>query len=170
MYTLPASATAGHTWHMSLLANQEHVELAGERRLLCPDLNMAAALHERVGAHWLLWLAERWIGRPVKVEGKPARQLEPVKPAELAMVLYALLQTDREMAAERGEARAESEATIRRRITLANLDAVQTAVTKAILQCFLAPGEGVESVAHAAGEAPGSEAAQTSGAGRKSSR
>ena len=167
---MPKTLISPHIYDMSVLSGSVHVTLAGERRALNPDLNMGAVLFDRIGSHWLLWLAERWLGSPTRLDGRQARKLEPTRPEELALVLYALLQTDRELAAERGELRNESEVSVRRSVTLANMQDVQTAVAKAILSCFLTPGESEGLDVRVDGEAPGSAHAQTSGTGLKSLR
>lgn len=155
---------------MEFLAGGTHIALAGEQRFLCPDLNMGRVLDGRVGEHWLLWLAERWLGRSVRVDGKDVRQTEPVKPDELAMVLYAMLETDRELSAERGAPRQETEAMIRRCVHLGNIHELQATIARAVLSCFVSPGEAEGLDVRAEVAAPGSEPAPTPGVGPASSR
>ena len=148
------------------IAGRVGLELGGRRRTLACDMNAGDVLYGLVGEHWVLWLIERFIGRPVKDGGGALRYVrEKLSPAQEVSALHALLATDREDTGTE-----DSEKELRRAITLVNRQEVQDAITRTVLASFGVPGEELEVVAVAVDAPPGNAPARTPGTGTAPSR
>lgn len=123
------------------ILGQTPVTIAGERRTLVCDMNAGATLFD-FDQHWTLWLAERFVARPQKVDGRTVMQLPPLSPADLSIALYAMLSTDRAQ-----KPREESPDSLRMVIGINQIASLQQACTRAVLAGLGVPGEGIEAVA-----------------------
>jgi hypothetical protein len=146
---------------MNPLRGHTPLEIGGKKRILACDMNAGEVLFRRIGAHWVLWIAERFIGRKTSDKnGKERIDLIDVSPHETVTALYAMLATDRMNRERNGEEILESEESLRELVTLANLRLVNAALTNAVLTSFYVPGEANEAAGsadggpHSAGHAP----------------
>lgn len=131
------------------------LEVAGEIRTLACDMNCAAVLFDIKGERWTEWLAERFIG--VSVDG--GRRIEPLKPGDMIVALYALLATDR-LDAPRPE---ESIAGLGRAIQLRDMAALQIALVRCVMTSFGLPGKFIDDVLTAVDARPASATAAGAG-------
>lgn len=140
------------------------VEVAGEQRSLACDMLAADVLFTALGPHWLLWLYERFIGKPDKLaDGTKVRRAEALAPRDLVTALYGMLATDR---ARSG--REESVESLMAAISPFAFIELQGALTRAVLASLGVPGEVREAGAGAAAVPPGSERAAMPGTGEQS--
>ena len=126
---------------MNPILGQTPVTIAGERRTLVCDMNAGAALFD-FDQHWTLWLAERFVAKPTRVDGKTLMHLPPLSPGDLSIALYAMLATDRAQ-----KSRDESPESLRMAIGIRQIAELQQACTRAVLAGLGVPGEGIEAVA-----------------------
>lgn len=132
---------------MNSITGRTEVEVGGEVRSIACDMNAADVLFDKHGEHFTLMLLEKFAGKPVDLPGgKKGRRMEPLRPAFLASILYALLATDRE-----DSKRIESEESLRKAMGFSGLDALQTKVMQCVLVSFGVPGEAFEVPGGAAG-------------------
>jgi len=149
---------------MSSVRGVVEVGVAGEKRTLVCDMLAADALFHSLGAHWLLWLYERFLGQPGELpDGTKIRKLEPLSPKELVTALYGMLARDRETSG-----RAETEESLMAALNPFAFPELQQALTRAVLASLGVPGEVKEADAGAAAVPPGSGRAETHGTGAQS--
>src|SRR5271170_1157283 len=109
---------------MNSITGRTEIEVGGEVRSIACDMNAADVLFDKYGEHFTLLLLEKFAGKPVTLPGgKKGREMEPMSPAFLASILYALLASDRE-----DGRRIESEASLRKSMGLGGLSEIQTKV------------------------------------------
>jgi hypothetical protein len=151
------------------IRKQVTIELDGAKRTLACDLNAGDTLFDSVGPHWVLWLAERFIGQKTKgPDGKEKYHLVDLRPRETALALYAMLATDREDRQERGEEIQETVQSLRRAVNISNESHIRLQLTNAILASFHIPGEAVEAAASVEGGPHFDGHAKTPGTGERS--
>lgn len=148
---------------MGVVRGTVDLEIAGERRRLVCDMVAAEVFFQLLGEHWLLWLYDRFIGRPDRKDGQDVRVMAVASPRELGIALYALLASDRERAR-----REETVASLMQAVGALELTEIRDAIRRAVLASAGAPGEGREAGAGAAVEPPGSPRAATPGTGTPS--
>lgn len=140
------------------------VEVAGEKRTLACDMLAADVLFQQLGPHWLLWLYERFVGKPGKLpDGTKIRKMDPLSPKDLVVALYGMLAADRA-----ASDRQESIDSLTRAISPFAVLELQQALTRAVLTSLGVPGEVKEAGQEAPGAAavpPGSEPAAMRGTG-----
>jgi hypothetical protein len=145
---------------MNAIRGEFDVEVAGEKRTIVCDMQAAEALFQSVGPHWLLWLYERFLGKPDKLaDGTKIRRMEPLSPRDLVTALYGMLATDREKTG-----RTETLEDLFGRISPFKFHELQGELSKAVLASVGVPGEVLEAEAAAAAP-PGNEPAAMPGTG-----
>lgn len=135
------------------------LDIGGESRSLSCDMNAAAALGHIVGGNWSEWLVARCMG----YEEHGARQVSPMTPEDILIILFSLLSSDRQ------EHRREGETlnSLGRAIGFAQIADAQVAIVRCVMSGFHVPGEVIEAVVSAMGESRKRVAAR--GTGRKHS-
>ena len=136
-----------------------HIEIGGETRPIVFDMDAADALYELVGQHWNLWLIERFLPQALAKKSE-AVHLKALSPADQMIAAYALCAADR-----RDRGYAETLDQMRGKTKPFELGGMQTAITRAVLASFGAPGEDLEVVASAGDASPSDAPVQTHGTG-----
>ncbi len=128
------------------ISGRVHVTLGGIRRELVCDMTAAAVLFQvpEIGAHWPLWVIERFVGIPQRVDGKTVRKLPPLDPADLAIAVYAFLATDRAR-----NQRDETVLDVQSSVGIGQIANLQSLCTQAAIASLGVPGEGHEVVTSA---------------------
>jgi hypothetical protein len=137
------------------------VEVVGEKRTVVCDMQAAEALFQSVGPHWLLWLDERFLGKPDKLaDGTKIRRMEPLSPRDLILALHGMLASDR---LESG--RTETFEGLFKSVSPFAFQELQKEMSKAVLASVGVPGEVLEAGPVAAALPPGNGLAATPGTG-----
>lgn len=152
---------------MNAIRGVFEVEVAGEKREIVCDMQAAEALFQSVGPHWLLWLYERFLGKPDKLaDGTKIRRMEPLSPRDLVLALHGMLASDRMRTG-----RTETFDDLFRVVSPFAFHELQTEMSRAVLASVGVPGEVLEAGTVAAAVPPmdrGSEPAATPGTGEPS--
>lgn len=149
---------------MDSVSGRVSVEVAGEKRSLVCDMLAADVLFTTLGEHWLLWLYERFVGKPDKLpDGTKIRKAEPLGPKDLVIALHGMLASDRA-----ASGREETVDSLMRTLNPFSHLELQGALMRTVLASLGVPGEAKEAEPGAADAPPGSARAETPGTGEQS--